>query len=103
MGRSGPEVTNWPGEQEKCEKVRRKPEVLTSTKRSRLHTVGFSPFRTLIYSLPGYMLFLLLKVGAVQTPRQPIGLKLCRCLFISFRASFWPCEYPLLTERSGSS
>lgn len=45
----------------KCEKARRKPEVLTSTKRNRQRVAGFSPCWTLICSLPGYILLQLLK------------------------------------------
>lgn len=43
------------------------------------------------------------RAGAVQTPRQPFELELCRRLLVSFRSSFWPCKYPLLNKSSGSS
>lgn len=49
----------WEGK--KKAKKGKKEEVLKSTKRSRLHMVGFPLYKTLIYSLPGYIFFLLLK------------------------------------------
>lgn len=40
---------------------RKRPKVPASTKRNRQHMVGFSLCRALIYSLPGCILFQLLK------------------------------------------
>lgn len=92
--------TAWKSKEYK--KARKRPEVLVSTKRSvcgRIFSVlAFDLQPARVYIIPA-----LKRVGVVQTPRQPFEKEFCRCLFIPFRSSFWPCKYPLMNKTSGSS
>lgn len=100
-GKKGAQNLQLHGRARRYKKARKRPKVLTSTKRSACGRIFSVPAFDLqparVYIIPA-----LKRVGVVQTPRQ--GEKeLYRCLFIPFRSSFWPCKYPLMNKTSGSS